>query len=143
MTTEQLEKKLKLLERRICCSNSNVESGIYTPSTSLPDNLSSITPQEFQYLRVGDVVTVSGAFFVEPTLASNNSGFYFTVPIPSTMAGPGHAAGTLWGDPVANNGGQVAPSGVADTVTAYFLATDTGGLIFVHFTYLITDIPLP
>ena len=62
---------------------SNVLSGTYVPTATNTGNLSAISPQTCQYMRVGNVVNVSGVINITPTAGG---GVFFDLSLPVTNA---------------------------------------------------------
>ena len=71
-------------------------SGTYTPTITNTANLSASSALQAQWMRVGNVVTVSGIFIADPTLTTTSTGFDFSLPIttsfPTGYEGGGTAA---------------------------------------------------
>jgi fibronectin-binding autotransporter adhesin len=61
-----------------------VTSGTYTPTLTGVANIASSTALECQYIRVGNVVTVSGGALIDPTAAVATS-FRITLPVASNL----------------------------------------------------------
>lgn len=142
MTPEQIERAIRQLSKKICClSLSSIASGTYTPTLSNLLNITAATPGNWQYMRVGDVVTVSGSVTVEPTAAASTlTEFEFDLPIASDFNVTGELSGTLWGFDIASNGGQVTgtgSNGICQWNSQGVSETD----IFIHFTYIIIITP--
>jgi hypothetical protein len=113
-----------------------VISGTYTPTLTGVTNVDSTTARVCQYMRVGNVVTVSGSMGVNAT-ATAATQVGISLPVASNLAnafecvGPTMsataAAGRITGD-AANNRAQ------ADYLAGGFVAEEE---IYFHFTYLI------
>lgn len=58
---------------------------VFTPGWSILSNIGSITALESQYLRIGDVVTVSGAAIFDITDANAVVDAVMTLPAPSNF----------------------------------------------------------
>ena len=61
------------------------QSGTYTPTITNNANLDSTTAYACNYVRVGNVVTVSGLVVVDCTLASTATSLYISLPIASDL----------------------------------------------------------
>lgn len=72
----------------------NCTSGTYTPTGTNVANAASITTNSCQYLRVGDVVTVSGEVDITPTATNTVTTIRLTLPIASDLANEHECAGT-------------------------------------------------
>lgn len=120
-----------------------VESGTYTPTLTAGANVSSVSADSvWQYMRVGNVVTVSGTFNIAATAAASTPTlFTFDLPIFSDLSGGNELAGTAWDTEVFKNGAQVLPSSSnTGQVNGYSQSTNNG-FGAVHFTYLIVSAP--
>ena len=71
-----------------------LDSGKYTPTDSDPFNIDSLLMNQANYLRVGDVVTVSGNFQLDAT-ATGQVSFTFTLPISAPNLNTGDLRGTV------------------------------------------------
>ena len=74
-------------------NDGNVFSGTYTPSLANTTNITSSTPFATQYMRVGNVVTVSGRVTIDPTAAGSIT-LGVSLPIASTFTATGQCNGT-------------------------------------------------
>jgi hypothetical protein len=72
---------------------SNVLSGTYAPNASSLSNYSNVSPLTAQYLRCGNVVTVSGSINVTP-IATGGASFALSLPISTNFANTQQAGGT-------------------------------------------------
>lgn len=70
-------------------------SGTYTPTLTNGTNIAASTPVVCQYMRVGNVVTVSGSLSATCTSAGVASRLTISLPIASTFAIPSNAGGIL------------------------------------------------
>jgi len=121
-------------------SAANLASGTYTPTLTNGTNVSSSTAYTCQYMRVGNVVTVSGRIDVTMTASNTATEISVSLPIVSNFSGTENLGGT------GNGVGANAPNGVkieADTTNDRATYTfDTGGSggarkISFSFTYQI------
>lgn len=78
-------------------TNQYIASGTYTPSATLVANCDAVTPLACQWMRVGNVVTVSGALTADPTVSGNTTTFRLTLPIASDFTNAQHAGGASVG----------------------------------------------
>jgi hypothetical protein len=74
-------------------TDGNVFSGTYTPTLTNTTNVASSTASGCQYMRVGNVVTVSGQVAVTPT-ATGNTILGISLPIASNFSGSQQLGGT-------------------------------------------------
>jgi len=68
-------------------------SGTYTPTLTLGLNLMASTPSPCQWMRVGNVVTVSGLVTIDPASASIFSSLYISLPVASNFTANDQCAG--------------------------------------------------
>lgn len=85
-----------------------VAAGIYTPVAVNVANLDA-TPSlsECQYMRVGNVVTVSGVATVNPTLVATVTQLGIPLPIASNFAAVEDCAGTAFASGIAGQGAAI------------------------------------
>lgn len=67
-------------------------SGTYTPTATIVTNIDAITPVSCQYMRVGNVITVSGQINIDPTTTAGTA-FELSLPIASNLSGGNTASG--------------------------------------------------
>jgi hypothetical protein len=123
-------------------TNQYIASGTYTPALALITNIAAASSAVCQWIRVGNVVTVSGVISINCTAAGGAaSRFALTVPIASNLT----ALSQLGGSGVQGNGsvnGLPALHIVADTVNdradVFFQSGATGAFnTSFTFTYLV------
>lgn len=123
-------------------SDGNVFSGTYTPTLTNVSNLTSSTAFQCQYMRVGDVVTVSGSASITPTSSGVVTKLGLSLPVTPSPSFTG--ARMLGGTFASSNASQRAGVIYADTtnnraelqVTADVSA---GITIFFNFTYRVAS----
>jgi hypothetical protein len=76
---------------------STVTSGTYTPTLTNVTGVSSSTSAVFQYLRIGNVVTVSGRLSMDASATPNEIGI--SLPVASDLASTTQLAGSGVSDP--------------------------------------------
>jgi hypothetical protein len=118
-----------------------LQSGVYTPSLTTIVNMDSATPSEFQYLRVGTTVTVSGKVTVDATTAGVLAQFRFTLPISSTFSCDCQLAGVGAIKRATNQGTATILGDSANNAAAVDYGPTTTGseVMYVHFTYQIVS----
>ena len=72
----------------------NVFSSTYTPTLTNSTNVAASTTGSCQYMRVGNVVTVSGQVSVDPTAAAVLTVLLISLPIASTFSSSRSAGGS-------------------------------------------------
>jgi hypothetical protein len=119
-------------------TNQYVGSGTYTPTATLTTNVQTAVPSVMQWLRVGNVVTVSGQININPT-ATGAVEVQITLPIASNLTGFGSVAGTGVTSTsgtriVLGINGDAATDRARISLDAVSTATHT---TFVQFTYVV------
>lgn len=115
----------------------NLASGTYTPTLTNVANIDASTAFVCQYLRVGSVVTVSGAVAVDPTAGAASTQLGISLPIASNFANGEDCGGTAFALSVQQGGGIFADA-ANDRAELRFLANDTANRQFQFtFTYRI------
>jgi hypothetical protein len=116
-----------------------IESGSYLPTLTGLVNIASFTAFPCQWMRVGNVVTVSGKLDVANTLASGTfSALSVSLPVPSAFVDPEQCGGTAHSVTVApeQHGGFIAA--VTGEVFLEWLAPNTANASWSFtFTYQI------
>jgi len=72
-----------------------IASGVYTPTWTIVSNLDAITAVQCQYMRVGDIVTVSGHVAIDPTSGAVLCRARATLPIASNLAATADCMGVV------------------------------------------------
>lgn len=112
--------------------------GTYTPTRSAEANLdANVTPSQFQYMRVGNVVTVSGRVTaVDPTLTATATSYELTLPIASNIGAVEDCAGTAFCGAIAGMGAAITGSVANNTAVVSWISSDiTSQAWSLHFTY--------
>jgi hypothetical protein len=115
-----------------------VSSGIYTPTLTPFINVTSTGAGQFQYMRVGNVVTVSGALFIQAASAAAIS-VLIELPIPSNLASGTNCSGQSGSPPFTG----YVPANISgdpfnDAAALQGIAGDTVNRAwYTSFTYLI------
>ncbi len=120
-------------------TNQYVASGTYTPElTSITNVYGTPAAQASQWMRVGNVVTVSGIIEVEPTSSASNTVVAVSLPIASNLTADEHLSGTAGSQLDARYGGCVYGAPASDTayVRFYGVASSTHPVCY-HFTYVV------
>jgi hypothetical protein len=119
-----------------------ITSGTYTPTLTNATNVAASAAVGFQYLRVGNVCTVSGRLTIDPTAATTDTHIGISLPVASVLANASNVAGSGVSLLTAS---AVNPAGViiGNVGSAYaeyqFTSDGTAGNInhYVQFTYQI------
>ena len=115
-----------------------IASGTYTPTLVNIANCGTLTPYACQWMRVGNVVTVSGFLTVVATTINTATSFSMTLPIASSFSENNNCAGTSLSNTV---GGGFAIYGNSNTdlvnFANYSIATDASSTWCFNFSYVI------
>ena len=119
-------------------TTANVTSGTYTPTLTAVTNVAASTAYACQYMRVGNVVTVSGKLDVDPTLAASTL-LGISLPIASTLSAAEKCAGTAVSNTVASEAAAIEADTINNRAQMEWIAvTLANHSMFFSFTYLIT-----
>jgi hypothetical protein len=120
-------------------SGVSASSGTYTPTAVAVANVSSVTPAAAQYMRVDNVVTVSGSASVTPTATGGTlTQFRITLPVASNFAASGNASGTGTVQESPYVPALVSADAATDQAVIGYNANTAGAqTVYFQFTYLI------
>ena len=106
-------------------NDTGLAAGVYTPTRSAEANLdANVTMTEAQYLRVGNTVTVSGAFTADPTTPATATSFEFTLPVASNIGAVEDAAGVAFCGAIAGQGAAISGSVANNTAVVSWVSGD-------------------
>jgi sugar lactone lactonase YvrE len=116
----------------------NVYSGTYTPTLTNTTNIAASTAAVCQYMRVGNVVTVSGTVQIDPTLVGQIV-LGMTLPIASALTAATQCGGTFAGSGVTTiNLGSIVADATNDRATFDGVVADIANRTYgFTFTYLV------
>jgi hypothetical protein len=116
-------------------TNQYIASGTYTPTATAGANVTAASSAAAQWMRVGNVVTVSGYVFMSCSTQNASTQLGISIPVASTFSSATQAAGTA----ATNNGtgfgaimGDTTNSRVTFTGTTINAGTNN---LFYTFTY--------
>jgi hypothetical protein len=84
-------------------TDGNIFGGTYTPSLTFGANVATASAFVCQYMRVGNVVTVSGRVSIDPTTANTLTTLGMSLPIASSITAQTQVSGTFSSSGVATN----------------------------------------
>jgi hypothetical protein len=117
-----------------------LDFGTYTPTLTNVANLDGSTAFECQWMRVGDVVTVSGFLQQDPTLTATSTSLGISLPVPSNFSGASQCGGTAVCNTVAGQCAAIFADTTNDRATFQYLSGDTSNRTMVFsFTYLVIE----
>lgn len=115
-----------------------VTSGTYTPTLFNVLNVSASTAYVCQYMRVGNVVTVSGAVDIDPTVATSATLLEMSLPIASNLADFNQCCGTAVAGGAIGNSASVLGQTTDNRAQFFMTPTSASNLGYgFSFTYLI------
>lgn len=110
-------------------------SGVYTPTLTNTTNVDGSTAFECQYIRVGNVVTVSGVLNMDTTAATATV-LGISLPIASNFGGVSDCGGTAVDGTIAGNAGAIYADVANDRARLETItATSTDRTWAFHFSY--------
>jgi len=114
---------------------SQVRSGTYTPTLTAVANVSASTPRQGQWMRVGNVVTVSLIMDITNT-GIGAASIGIELPIPSDFASAFECAGSGHAQTLVGHGGPVVADDTNDRAQFNFsttaISSDTFGITFTY-----------
>ena len=111
-------------------------SGTYTPTLTNTANVAASTAFPSQYVRVGDVVTVSGRVNVDPTAGTTLTTLGISLPIASNFGAIDDCSGTAAANGAASECAAVIGDATGNQAQMQWITTDaTNHAMFFHFTY--------
>ena len=105
-------------------TNQYVASGKYSPTLSSIANLDGATTYQAQWLRVGNVVSVSGKTDVNPTLTATVTRLGFTLPIASALVNEEDCAGSAAASGIAGQSAAIRAEPTNDQSEMVWIAGD-------------------
>lgn len=101
-----------------------IASGTYTPSLTLVGNLDAVTPYKAQWLRVGNVVNVSGKIDADPTLAATATSAGISFPLATAISTPSDCSGVAASPTIAGQDAAITGSTTASIALMKWLSGD-------------------
>lgn len=122
-------------------TNGYIASGTYTPTITDSANTSARTAYQSQWIRVGNVITVSGVADIDPTGTLTSTIVKITLPIASNFTTTGNCRGTANAEAIAAQSAAILETtaySVSDFALMKWSATDvTNQPMSYTFTYII------
>lgn len=113
-------------------------SGVYTPTLTNAANLDASTAYVCQYLRVNNIVMVSGKVDVNPTLAATSTGLGISLPIASNFGATEDCCGAAFASGIAGQGAAILADSINDRAQMQWIAGDlTNQAMYFSFIYRI------
>lgn len=119
-------------------TNQYIASGTYTATLTNIANLAASSGGQGQWLRVGNVVTVSIAVSVDPTLTATSTQLGISLPIASNFTGTPNCGGVMFASNIAGQGAAIFADPINDRAQMQWISTDiTAQSMYGCFTYVI------
>lgn len=113
----------------------SLDFGTYTPTLTGVTNIQATTTYQCQYMRVGNVVTVSGLIDIDATVVGNTV-LGISLPIASNFANNYECAGTICASTVASQCGRITADTTNDranvTIQTVSLANESHAFTFTY-----------
>lgn len=118
--------------------NQYIASGTYTPTLTNVANVAASTAYACQWMRVGNVVSVSGKVDIDPTLAATSTQLGISLPIASDITAAEGCSGTAFASGVAGQGAAIVGDSTNDRAQMQWVSSDiTNQPMYFSFQYLI------
>lgn len=113
-----------------------VASGVYTPTLTEVANLDSSSNAECQWMRVGNTVTVSGKFTIDPTTTLTNTQLGISLPVASDFGAVEDCGGVAYASAIATQGFAIRADATNNRAEVVGKCVDTTSQIhYFIFTY--------
>ena len=110
--------------------------GIYTPTVTIISGVDTLSVTDAQYMRVGNTVTVSGAFNLQTDAVGVSAVFELSLPITSNLGATHHLAGVYSANDQVIYGGNVTGSIANNRAVFSCLGEWESGLVYSYsYTY--------
>jgi len=115
-----------------------IASGTFTPTVTLSTNADASVANAAQYLRVGNVVTVSGSGTIDPTASGTNTIWRLSLPIASDFSTSGQCNGVASISDTTRSPGAIVGVAGTDDAQINYLSSGTASVNYqYHYTYVI------
>lgn len=117
----------------------NIASGTYTPVLTNVTNVTASTSYQAQYMKIGNVVTVSGKFDLNPTLAASTATeLGISLPIASNFSAEENLGGDASSDAIASEIARIKADATNDRASVVMKSISISNDSYAFtFTYLI------
>ncbi|MNQ85852.1 hypothetical protein D3C85_1010280 [compost metagenome] len=120
----------------ITVSTPTLASGVYTPTLTNVNNVSASTSFEAQWLRVGNVVTVSGRVDIDPTGSGSAVHLGISLPVASNFTADSDLSGVGGATDVAGQVSGLHADTTNDRASLEFVSQSTANQeMYYHYTY--------
>lgn len=105
-------------------TNPDLRSGTYTPTLSNTTNVAASTPRLCTWSRVGNMVTITGQFDIDPTLTATSTVLGISLPSASNFTTAYEAGGGAWSIAIASESAGIQANATTDVIEVTFIAVD-------------------
>jgi hypothetical protein len=117
-------------------ANQDIRSGTYTPTLTNVANVTASTAYQCQWMRVGNVVTVSGKIDIDPTTTLLATQLGISIPVASNIGATEDCAGTAFASGIAGQGAAIRGDAANDRAELVYVCADiTNQPMYFTFTY--------
>lgn len=110
---------------KVCMPAATTPSATYNPVRSAEANMdANVTFASCKYIRVGNMVIVSGRFNADPTLTDTTTSFEMTLPVTSDLAAAGDVSGMAFCGNIVSMGAEVIGSAANNTAKVQWKSSD-------------------
>ena len=115
-----------------------ITSGTYTPTLTNVTSVTSSTAYECQYMRVGNVVTVSGRVAVTPAIAGTQTVLGVTLPVASNLGAAEDLGGVAFSPTVQSSGAAMLADTTNDRAQMEWVPPNSSATsMYFIFTYTV------
>lgn len=117
-------------------TQAGVFAGTYTPTLTNVANVSASTAYVCMYMRVGNVVTVSGRIDIDPTVTATGTQLGISLPVASNFTSTDQSGGTAAATAIAGQSAAIRSDATNDRAELIYNAVDiTNQPMYFSFTY--------
>lgn len=115
-----------------------ISQGTYTPTLTNVANLDGSTAYQCQYIKVGNIVTVSGKVDIDPTLTATTTQLGISLPIASNIGAEENCCGTAFSKAIPGQGAAIIGDAANNRAQLELKSGDiTNQSMYFTFTYTI------
>lgn len=113
-------------------------TGTYTPTLTNVANVTTSAANTAQYMRVGNMVTVSGRLTLTPTAAATATQLHISLPVASNFSAAEQCGGTAAATAFAGGSSPILADAATDTARMQFISFSTvNTIMYYSFMYQI------
>lgn len=121
---------------QVTTGNSVISSGTYTPTLTNVANVAASSSYQCQYMRIGNTVSVSGRFDIDPTLTVTATQLGISIPVSSNFGSTSDCGGTAFASAIASQGAAILADTTNDRAEVNYVTSDvTNQPMYFSFMY--------